>query len=52
MLLKIPENPKSSFLSCSDININYLIENDQKTLNSSLRIYNLLHAIRSGCPVS
>jgi hypothetical protein len=39
-------NPKSEFISCGDININYLNESSQKKqVNSLLGTYNLLHTV-------
>jgi hypothetical protein len=44
--LKYLYNPKSEFLICGDINIDYLGEsNRKKQMNSLLTTYNLIHIV-------
>jgi hypothetical protein len=45
-ILKYLYSPKSEFIICGDININYLTENNRKPqINSLLKTYNLLPTI-------
>jgi exonuclease III len=44
--LKYLYNPKSEFIICGDININYLNENNQKKqVSSLLKMCNLSHTV-------
>jgi exonuclease III len=45
-ILKCLYSPKSEFIICGDININYLNENDHKQkINPFLKTYNLSHTV-------
>jgi hypothetical protein len=43
--LKYLYNPKSEFIICEEINIQYVNESDQKKTNSLLKTHNLSHTV-------